>query len=86
MIYKNKEDIDHMEEKTKELVGIAAAVAGHCRPCFIYHLKQAKKLGVPIEDINEVVEIANRIMLSGNKGMHDFVYDILEHKNMENEI
>lgn len=86
MIYKNKEDIDHMEEKTKKLVGIAASVVGHCRICFIYHFQKEKKLGIPIENINEVVEIANRIMLSCNKGMHGFVYEILKHKNMENEI
>jgi alkylhydroperoxidase/carboxymuconolactone decarboxylase family protein YurZ len=86
MIYKNKEDIDHMDEITKKLVGIAASVAGHCRICSIYQFQQEKKCGIPKENIDEVVEIANRIMLSCNKGMHGFVYEILKHKNMENEI
>ncbi len=62
-----------MDEKTMELIGIAASVAGHCRPCFLYHFKQAKKLGVAIDDINEVVEFANRISMSGDKGMFEFV-------------
>ncbi len=62
-----------MDEKTMELVGISASVAGHCRPCFLYHFKQAKKLGVTIDDINEVVELANRISVSGDKGMYEFV-------------
>lgn len=39
---KNQED--KMDELTKELVGIASSIAGHCRPCFLYHLKEAKKL------------------------------------------
>jgi len=75
-----------MDEKTKELVGISAAFAGHYRPCLIYHLEQAKKFGVPIGDINEVVDFANRIILSGNNEMYDFVYEILKEKNMENDI
>jgi AhpD family alkylhydroperoxidase len=37
-----------MDEKTRELIDIAASVAGHCRPCFLYHFKQAEKLGVPL--------------------------------------
>jgi AhpD family alkylhydroperoxidase len=74
-----------MDEKTQELVGIAASVAGHCRPCFQYHFKQAKKLGVTIDDINEVVEFANRISTSGDKGMYEFVSKQLKEKKEVNE-
>ena len=35
-----------MDAKTKELVGIAAAVAGHCQKCFAYHYNEAKKLAI----------------------------------------
>jgi len=62
-----------MDEKIMELVGIAASVAGHCRPCFLYHFKQAKKLGISQDDIHEVVEFARNISAAGDKGMHEFV-------------
>ena len=74
-----------MDERTMELVGIAASVAGHCRPCFVYHFKQAKKLGVTMKDINEIVEFANRISASGDKGMYEFVSKQLELKKEVNE-
>ncbi len=62
-----------MDEKTMELVGIAASIAGHYRPCFLYHFKQAKKLGVTMDDINEVVEFSRSISTAGDKGMYEFI-------------
>jgi len=47
-----------MDEKMKELVGIAASVAGHCRSCFLYHLKKAKEIGIPRRVTNEAIELA----------------------------
>jgi AhpD family alkylhydroperoxidase len=69
-----------MDEKTMELVGIAASIAGHCRPCFLYHFKQAKKLGVTMDDITVVVDFANRISAAGDKGMFEFVSKQLKGK------
>jgi AhpD family alkylhydroperoxidase len=65
-----------MDEKTRELVGIAASVAGHCRPCFQYHFKQAKKLGVSTDVINEVIEFSRSISTAGDKGMYEFILKI----------
>ena len=62
-----------MDPKTKELVGIAAAVAGHCRKCFAYHFGEAKKLGVSIEEIKEAVEFSKAIRHAGDTGTDDFV-------------
>ncbi|MCJ7571512.1 MAG: carboxymuconolactone decarboxylase family protein [Candidatus Thermoplasmatota archaeon] len=70
-----------MDEKTMELVGIAASIAGHCRPCFLYHFKQAKKLGVTMDDITEVVDFANRISAAGDKGMYEFALKQLKKKD-----
>jgi len=64
---------ENLDERTKELVGIAASVADHCRQCFLYHFKQAKKLGVSLEDIPEVVEFAGSISAAGDKGMNEFI-------------
>jgi AhpD family alkylhydroperoxidase len=62
-----------MDKKTKELVGIAAAVAGHCRKCYDYHLGEAEKLGVAKEDIAEAIELAQAIRQAGAKSMDEFV-------------
>ena len=62
-----------MDAKTKELVGIAAAVAGHCQKCFSYHYNEAKRIGIDQKDIQEVVEFAKAIRSAGNQGMDDLV-------------
>ena len=64
---------ENLDERTKELIGIAASVAGHCRKCFLYHFKQAKKLGVSPEDIQEVIEFAGSISAAGDSGMNEFI-------------
>lgn len=67
-----------MDEKTKEVAGIAASVAGHCRPCFRYHLKKAKELGVPLEDIMETVAFARDISAAGDEKMYAFASEQLK--------
>jgi AhpD family alkylhydroperoxidase len=69
-----------MDEKTREIIGVAASIAGHCRPCFQYHFKQAKALGVSLNDIHEVIEFAGRISAAGDKGMYEFVSKQLKKK------
>jgi len=69
-----------MDEKTMELVSIATSVAGHCRTCFEYHFQQAKKLGVTMDDINEVVKFTNRISGTRDKAMFKFVLKQLKEK------
>lgn len=61
-----------MDKKTMELAGIAASIAGHCRPCFLYHHKKAKELGISKKDIREVIELASNISEAGARGMYDF--------------
>jgi len=62
-----------MDEKTRELIGIAASIAGHCRPCFLYHFKKAKALNIPMKDLEETIEFAKSISEAGNKGMYEWV-------------
>ncbi|MDW7679380.1 MAG: carboxymuconolactone decarboxylase family protein [bacterium] len=61
-----------MDDHVKELVCLAASVAGHCRPCFQYHLKKAKELGIPASDIEQVIAIAKEISSAGDKHMVEF--------------
>jgi len=62
-----------MNKTTKELVAIAASVAGKCRPCFAYHYKQAKELGMSEELIQEAVQLARDIRHSGDKQIDEYV-------------
>ena len=61
-----------MEAQTKELVAIAAAIAGKCQPCFVYHFKQAQELGIPADQIREAIQLAKDIRASGDKHMDEF--------------
>jgi AhpD family alkylhydroperoxidase len=62
-----------MDEKTRELIGIAASIAGHCQPCFLYHFKQAKLLHISSKDLEETIEFAKSIGEAGNKSMYELV-------------
>ncbi len=61
-----------LDPATKELVGIGAAIAGHCQPCFAYHYKEALRLGVSLEAIAAAVEMARAVRTAGNKHMDEF--------------
>lgn len=69
-----------MEAKTKELAGIAAAVAGHCQKCFSYHYNEANRLEIERKDIEEVIEFAKAIRSAGNSGMDEFVERMVSQK------
>lgn len=62
-----------LDPKTKELVGIAAAVAGHCQPCFAYHYREALNLGVIVEEIQAAVELARAVRSAGDRHLDEFV-------------
>jgi AhpD family alkylhydroperoxidase len=69
-----------MDQKTKELVGIASAIAGHCQKCFSYHYNEARKLGIAEKDINEAMELAKAIRQAGDKGVDEFAEAIIKRK------
>jgi AhpD family alkylhydroperoxidase len=47
-----------MNASVRELVAIAAAMAGNCEPCFRNHYDKARNLGVSQADIREAVDVA----------------------------
>ncbi|MCF7838748.1 MAG: carboxymuconolactone decarboxylase family protein [Candidatus Marinimicrobia bacterium] len=61
-----------MDPAAKELVALAAAIAGKCQPCFAHHFKQAQELGIPEEDIRFAIQLAKDIRASGDKHMDEF--------------
>ena len=55
------EQFKYLDNKTIELAGIAASVAGGCRPCLDYHFKKALEVGCNVEQIKEVIELGKMI-------------------------
>lgn len=69
--------MEAINPKVRELIGIAAAVAGHCQPCFEYHLEQARKLGLSEGEIKTAVKIAQAVRKAGDDSMDKYVNDKL---------
>ena len=67
-----------MDQNTKELIGIAAAIAGHCQKCFSYHYNEAKKLGIAEKDIYEAIEFAKAIRQAGDKSTDEFAEALIK--------
>jgi AhpD family alkylhydroperoxidase len=65
--------VNVLDPATRELVGIGAAIAGHCQPCFTYHYQEALKLGVRADAIQAAIELARAVRGSGDRYMDEFV-------------
>ena len=50
-----------MDEKTKELIAVGAAVAGNCIPCLEWHFKKCIELKIPKDEIKETIELSKMI-------------------------
>jgi AhpD family alkylhydroperoxidase len=66
-----------MEERTKEIAAIAASVAGHCQPCLKHHMEKARLLGIPEEDIQGAIRLAQAISGKGDERMQEFADSLL---------
>lgn len=53
--------MEHLSKKEKEFVALGAAVASNCIPCVIFHIKEARKLGIGDEQIRAAVEMARAV-------------------------
>lgn len=45
----------------RELIGLGAAIAAHCEPCFRSHYAEARKLGVSHDDMARAVAVAQAV-------------------------
>lgn len=61
-----------MDDRIKELIAIGASIAGHCQPCLKYHIEQAVKLGVSLEEINTAIAVGKTIEKGALKAMDNF--------------
>ena len=55
------EQFKHLDPKTVELAGIAASIAGGCRPCLDYHFKKGIETGWTIDEVKEAIELGKMI-------------------------
>lgn len=55
------EQFKHLDPKTVELVGIAASIAGGCRPCLDYHFKKAIEVDCTIGQVTDAIELGKMI-------------------------
>lgn len=60
-----------LDPRTAELVGIAAAIAGHCQPCFDFHYKKALEVGVSPEQIRAAITLARAVRSAGDRHMDE---------------
>lgn len=51
----------HLDSKTIELAGIAASIAGGCKPCLDYHFKKALDIGCTTGEAMEAIELGKMI-------------------------
>lgn len=60
-----------LEPRTAELVGVAASIAGHCQPCFDFHLQKALELDVSLDEIRAAVSLARAVRGAGDRHMDE---------------
>jgi AhpD family alkylhydroperoxidase len=58
-----------MDAKTRELVAVAASVAGGCQDCLRHHVAQARRYGATDSELGEAMDIAKAIRLTVAMGM-----------------
>jgi AhpD family alkylhydroperoxidase len=56
-----------VSRKTKELIAVAIAVAGHCDGCIAYHVYGAIKAGATRQELTEAIGVA--ILMGGGPAM-----------------
>ena len=72
-----------MDEKTKELIAVGAAIAGNCIPCLDWHYKKCIELGIPKDEIKEAIELSKMIKDVPIKKINELAGELLS-KNTKN--
>lgn len=70
-----------LDEKTRELVAIGAAITANCQPCLEYHTTKARELGVGDDDIIEAVKVGQQVRRGASAKMDRFAAEQTSEKN-----
>ena len=66
-----------LDEMTKELVAIGAAITAHCQPCLEYHTAKARELGVSEENIAEAVKVGQQVQRGASAKIDRFAGQLI---------
>ena len=67
-----------MDDRTRELVAVAASMAGGCQDCLKQHVAAAHRLGVPSDQLEDAVNIGRAVQLQLNLGMDTLAQAVLQ--------
>jgi len=67
-----------LDEQTRELIAIGAAIGAHCQPCLIYHLSKAKELGIEGGLIRAAMEEAQLVEQGAMAAMQELAKRFLK--------
>ena len=67
----------NMDERTKELVAVAAAIGGNCIPCLEWHYKKCVELGITGDEIKEAIELAKTVKNVPIKKINELAENLL---------
>ena len=72
-----------VNEITKELIQVAAAVAVGCTSCLEYHVPKARDLGASDADLQEVLALVRPVKLTATLKTDEFAEDMFRFKKTE---
>jgi AhpD family alkylhydroperoxidase len=70
----------HLDSKTVELAGIAASIAGGCKPCLDYHFKKALEIGCTAGETEEAIELGKMIKQRPIKDIYEHAEKLIGKK------
>jgi AhpD family alkylhydroperoxidase len=60
-----------VDDTVRVLIALGAAIAANCGPCFRSHFNEARKLGIPVQDMVEAVEIGDNVRRAAGNSVID---------------
>lgn len=66
-----------MDERTRVLICLGAAIAVNCIPCFEHFVGMANSIGLTTEEIQEVVDIASQVKKGAHIAMRNSINNII---------
>jgi 4-carboxymuconolactone decarboxylase len=50
-----------LNKKERELAALGAALASNCRPCIVFHVREAREAGLSDPQVMEAIELAQKV-------------------------
>ena len=72
-----------MDERTRILISVGAAVAVNCMPCFEHYFRKATAAGLDDEEIALAVDAARQVKKGADVAIRAFVSDKMKRTEVE---